>query len=363
MNASQQLQEWFNTNRQRVRDDIVRITKDMVRQKTVNVTPDRLAEFPYLTVRGDEWKVAEIVARELDSAGIPFTSHGRIEKRPNLIARLGRNTSGSRLMLAAHMDIVPPGDPARWTKLSDPFDPIELDGMLYGRGVLDNKGPLAAAIVVAKMLKEVFGSDGIAGQLQIAALCDEESTGPDGVDYGLGYLLEEKLIDATCAIAPDIGEFMQCIDIAEKGGGAMRIIANGVQAHGSTPERGVNAIYKMAKLLERLENFPFVYEPHPLLGSPTINVGVISGGAAPNVVPGDCSITIDLRLVPGQTMESVRDHMIAISKEIAEDFVVEIEASRLPHAIDPSHPLVKTIQKCAEPVLGFRPEPVGMGGA
>ena len=363
MTSAQRLQTWFNAHKQQVRDDIVRITKEMVRHRTVNVVPDKLGEHPYLAIRGEEWRVAEIVAREFGAMGVPFTSHARQEGRPNLIGRLGRNVSGHRLMVAAHMDIVPAGNIADWTKLPDPFDPLERDGMLYGRGVLDNKGPLASAIVAANMLRSALGPDGLAGQFQVAALSDEEATGPDGVDYGLGYLLEENLVDATCAIAPDIGEFMRSIDIAEKGNGVMRVTARGVQAHGSTPERGVNAIHKMAKLLERIEKFPFVYEPHPLLGHPTSNVGEISGGSAPNTVPGSCSVSIDMRLVPGQSMQAVRDQLEAVAREVADDFVVEIAAGAAPHAMDPSHPLVAAIQRCAEPVLGFRPETMGMGGA
>lgn len=363
MSPESKLQSWFEQNRQQVRDDIVRLTKEMVRQRTVNVAPDKLCEHPYLKIRGEEWRVAEIVRRELDAASIPYSSHARDEGRPNLIGRLGRNTSGQRLLIAAHMDVVPSGDPSEWTKLADPFEPVERDGMLYGRGVLDNKGPLAAALVAARMIQRVVGADALAGQLQIAALSDEEATGPDGVDYGVGYLLEEKLLDATCAIVPDIGEFMKSIDIAEKGGGVMRITAKGVQAHGSTPERGVNAIHKMAKLLAKLESFPFACEAHPLLGEPTINVGEIFGGAAPNIVPGSCTVTVDLRLVPGQTMQHVRERMIALAQEIADDFVIEIADSREPHAMDPSHPLVGAVQRRSEKVLGFRPKTIGLGGA
>lgn len=363
MSPSDSLRSWFETHSQQIRDDIVRLTMEMVRQKTVNVMPDKLVEHPYLAMRGEEWRVAKIVERELQAARIPITTHARVEERPNLIGRLGRNRSGTRLLVAAHMDVVPAGDPSDWSKLEDPFDPVERDGMLYGRGVLDNKGPLASALVAARMIQEAVGSEGIEGQLQIAALSDEEATGPDGIDYGVGYLLEEGLLDATCAIVPDIGEFMKSIDVAEKGGGVIRITAKGLQAHGSTPERGVNAIHKMAKLLERLEKFPFLYERHPLLDGPTINVGEISGGAAPNIVPGSCTVSIDLRLVPGQTMSQVRDQMIGMAREIADDFVVEIVDSRDPHGMDPDHPLVKAIQRNAEPVLGFRPEVIGLGGA
>lgn len=358
---AQSVHRWFERNQQQVRADIINLTKEMVRHKTVNVTGDKLAEHPYLQVRGQEEPVAKIVQRELSSINIPFTTHARVPMRPNVIARFGQNVSGTRLLLAGHMDVVPSGTSKDWTKLTDPFDPIEQDGVLYGRGVLDNKGPLASSLVAVKMLHEALGPNALRGQLQLAALCDEEAT--DGPDCGVGFLLEHNLLDATCAIVPDIGEFMKSIDVAEKGGGVVRITAKGVQAHGSTPERGVNAIYKMAALVSRLQNLAFSFDSHPLLGGPTLNVGEISGGAAPNIVPSTCTIHIDVRLVPGQSIHQLRSQMEAEARAIADDFVVEVLTSREPHAMDPQHPLVGAIQKRAHEVLGFEPQCMGLGGA
>jgi acetylornithine deacetylase/succinyl-diaminopimelate desuccinylase family protein len=356
------LKAWFDAHRAEVRSRIVDLTLELVRQRTVNVVPDKMAEHPYLKIRGEEWRVAEIVTRELTKAGVKYESHSRTEGRPNVIGHVGSNRSGQRLLVAAHMDVVPSGPAADWKKLDDPFAAIEKDGMLYGRGVIDNKGPLASALVGALMLKDVLGDAALAGELQIAALSDEEATGPDGVDYGVGFLLENGLIDATFAIIPDIGDHMQKIDIAEKGGGVMRVTARGVQAHGSTPERGVNAIHKMAKLLAKMEAFPFVFEAHPVLGGPTINIGEIFGGAAPNIVPGTCTISVDLRLVPGQTMEQIKAQIEELARPIADDFEVVIANSRVAHAVPPDNPLVKAVQANTRATLGFEPEVMGMGG-
>lgn len=194
------------------------------------------------------------------------------------------------------MDVVPPED--GWD--SDPFTPVEKDGFLYGRGVLDNKGPPAASLLAARVLKQVVGDDGIGGELIIAALADEEASSVEG-DFGVGYLLEEDFIRPTCAIIPDIGENMRSIDVAEKGRVVLRIVAAGVQAHGSTPERGVNAIYKMAHFVTKLEQLQLPHQVHPVLRSPTLNLGEVHGGAAPNIVPGECTAYVDVRIVPGQT--------------------------------------------------------------
>ncbi len=150
MDSRETLRNYFTANREQVTARIVDLTIEMVRQQTVNVVSEKLSDHPELKFRGEEYRVAEIVTREFDSWGIPYESHARMEGRPNVIGRLGRGESGRRLLMPAHMDIVPAGD--GWD--SDPFEPVVKDGKLVGRGTLDNKGPLAAVMVAAAILKE-----------------------------------------------------------------------------------------------------------------------------------------------------------------------------------------------------------------
>ena len=101
------------------------------------------------------------------------------------------------------------------------------------------------------------------------------------------------------------------IEVAEKGSTIFRITAFGEQAHGSTPERGINAVYMMARLLTAIEEMTLDSEEHPVLGYASLNVGEIHGGAAPNIVPGTCAIDIDIRVVPGMTKADVIGHLQA----------------------------------------------------
>lgn len=357
MRVNRQVSDYFRRHHQEVREEIVALTCRMVRERTVNVVPEKLADFPYLKQRGEEYRVAAIVCEALERWGIPFRVFEREKGRSNVVGKVGSGRGGCKLLVACHMDVVPPGD--GWD--TDPFTPVEKDGILYGRGVLDNKGPLAASLVAARVLKQVVGDDGIAGELIIAALADEEASSPEG-DFGVGYLLEEGLIRPTCAIIPDIGENMRSIDVAEKGRVVLRIVAVGVQAHASTPERGVNAIYKMARFLTKLEQLQLPHQVHPVLGGPTLNLGEVHGGAAPNIVPGECTAYVDVRIVPGQTAESVRQTIAALAEQVAQDFVVEVQSASPPHAIDPQNELVVAIQRNVEQLLGWRPLPIGMGG-
>ncbi|MCK4689688.1 MAG: M20/M25/M40 family metallo-hydrolase, partial [Candidatus Marinimicrobia bacterium] len=247
------IKRYFEDHHNEIKNRIVDLVREMVREKTVNVVSEKLPEHPYLKFRGEEYRVAKIVRRELDKISIPYEEFARMEGRPNVIGKLGMNVSGKRLLMPGHMDVVPAGD--GWD--SDPYEVIEKDGVLFGRGTLDNKGPLVSIIIAAEVLKRLGLDKQLKGELLIAALADEEAEDPDGIDYGIGYLLEEKLINPTYAVVPDIGENMKSIDVAEKGRTVFKVKAIGKQAHGSTPERGINAIYMMAKLVGEIENLKF----------------------------------------------------------------------------------------------------------
>jgi succinyl-diaminopimelate desuccinylase len=353
------VRNYFKNNREKIRESIIALTKEMVREKTVNVVSEKLTEFPYLKIRGEEYRVGEIVKRELNVAGIKFEEFARMEGRPNIIGKLGANKNGKRLLMPAHMDIVPAGE--GWD--SDPFEAYEKDDKLIGRGTLDNKGPLASILVAGRLLKEMGLADELEGELQLAALSDEEAEDPDGIDYGIGYLVDEKLINPTFAIIPDIGGFMKEIDVAEKGRTVFKITAIGKQAHGSTPERGINAVFMMARLVNEIEKLEFDYEEHPVLKSPSLNLGEMHGGAAPNIVPGKAYVYIDIRTVPGQSKEKVTAQLQACCDKVENgNFEIDCMSWNEPHGIDPDNDLVKAIQENSRKVLGFEPTTMGMGG-
>ncbi|BBB33333.1 succinyl-diaminopimelate desuccinylase [Thermotomaculum hydrothermale] len=357
MDEKAKIKAYFKENEGKIRDKIVSLVREMVKEKTVNVVSEKLSEHPYLKFRGEEYRVGNIVKREFEEHNIPYDEFARMEGRPNIIGKIGKDKNGKRLFMAAHMDIVPAGD--GWD--TDPFEVVEKDGKLYGRGTLDNKGPLASIIVAGEVLKEL-GIE-LEGELQLAALSDEEAEDPDGIDYGIGYLLEEKLINPTFAIIPDIGENMERIDIAEKGRTVFKVTAHGKQAHGSTPEKGINAVYMMAKMVCEIEKLKFDYTVHPVLGDPTLNLGEIHGGAAANIVPGQCEILLDIRTVPGMTKEQVIKKLEECAAKVeGGKFTIECMSWNEPHAVDPDNDLVKAIQINTKEVLGFEPEPFGMGG-
>ena len=358
MSGKEKIKQYFEDHKDEIIKEIVDLTKIMVKEKTVNVVSAKLSEHPYLKFRGEEYRCGNIVKDFLDRSGIEYNEYARMEGRPNIIGTLGKNENGKKLLMPAHMDVVPSGD--GWD--TDPYEAFEKDGKLYGRGTLDDKGPLASILVAGKVMKDTGLVDELKGQLMLAALSDEEAEDPDGIDYGIGYLMEENLIDPSYSVIPDIGENMVNIDIAEKGRTVFQIKSKGKQAHGSTPERGVNAVYMMARLITEMEKMKLEYTPHDVLGHPSLNLGEINGGAAPNIVPGSCEITIDIRTVPGMSKENVINQLTELTKKVEGEFEIRVMSWNEPHAIDPNNEVVDAIQKNAKEVLGFEPQCFGMGG-
>ena len=348
----------FAAHRERYEKDVIELLGRLVAARTVNAGKGRLLDCPGQEVPGEETRVVEILRPEFDALGVPHETYAKHPRRANLVATMG--TSGPTLAVGCHSDIVPPGD--GWD--TDPYVVTRKDGLLFGRGVLDNKGPLASCVAAMRLLRECEVP--LAGRFQLAAIASEEFREPDEDDPGIGYLFELGVLKPDFAIIPDIGENMRSIDIAEKGRTVVHVTAIGKQAHGSTPELGKNAVYQMARLVNRIERIAeeneLPHDEHPILGHPTVNLGIIRGGAAENIVPGECSVALDIRFVPGQTAEGLVENFRALAAEVGGEWRFDTGATSPPHAMPADHPLVGVLQRNAEQILGWVPEPFGMGG-
>lgn len=238
--------------------------------------------------------------------------------RPSVVASLGSD-AGPSLAWNGHLDVVPAGSLDTWRH--DPWaGDVDDDGMLVGRGAADMKGPIAAALAAAAALRRA--GTPIAGSLVFHLAADEELAGV----HGTKVLWERGLLTQDAAIVGEPSELQ--VGLAERGGAWFTATAYGTAAHGSQPHRGVNAITSIARFLLRL---PEVLPDriHPLVGRPTVNAALISGGSAPNVVPDRCEVDIDRRIVPGEIdPDLVRAPFIALVASIrAEHPEVEIEVA------------------------------------
>ena len=209
--------------------------------------------------------------------------------RPSVVARVG-GSGGRSLAWNGHLDTVPAGMPDTWSV--PPFAGEVVGGELVGRGACDMKGAIAAALAAIAGIRRA-GVE-LDGSLWLHLAADEELAGI----HGTRVLFERGLLDQDAAIVGEPSELR--LGLAERGGAWLTATAFGRAAHGSQPERGVNAITSMARFLLRLqEGLPD--REHDLVGRPTVNAALISGGTAPNVVPDRCVVDIDRRVIPGET--------------------------------------------------------------
>jgi acetylornithine deacetylase/succinyl-diaminopimelate desuccinylase-like protein len=153
------------------------------------------------------------------------------------------------------------------------------------------KGAIASALAAAAAIRRAGVALG--GTLDLHLAADEELAGL----HGTRVLRDAGLLHQDACIVGEPTELG--LGLAQRGGAWVTAVARGRSAHGSTPQLGVNAITSMARFLLRL---PVVLpdREHPLVGGPTVNAAIVSGGSAPNVVPDRCEVDIDRRIVPGE---------------------------------------------------------------
>lgn len=206
-------------------------------------------------------------------------------------------------MLCGHLDTVPAYD------MKDHLSGEIRDGRLYGRGSCDMKGPLSAMLCALADIKSSGAA--LKGDLIFAGVVDEEEMGK-GIEH---IALNGPFIDGAV-----IGEPTGMrLALGHKGLEWIKIDVFGKKVHGGKMENGINAIAMAGLLIQRLHNeYTKVLNAriHPVLGSPTINVGRIYGGDQPSTVPGICTLEVDRRWVPEETLEQVYEELERIFEDI-----------------------------------------------
>jgi succinyl-diaminopimelate desuccinylase len=234
-------------------------------------------------------------------------------RRPNLIATKHWNSNGPHILLNGHIDVVPPGDGWKYP----PFSATVRDNLMFGRGTADMKGSIAAMVFALSAISELEAE--LHGKVTLMVTVDEEIGGASG----LQYLVKRKLVAGDCCLVADSS--IESIKYAANGCLRFRIITYGEATHSSHPWTGTNAIDKMLKIMnlinersEQLSTVRSLIPVHPSFGvtqlRPSMSIDVISGGTKVNMIPDRCEILVDRRIIPEEDVaEEARKIISAIS--------------------------------------------------
>jgi len=310
--------------------DPVTLTQQLVRFDTINPTSPEL-------------DCARFLAELLEGGGFSVRLHEFAPGRASLVAR-APGGNGPPLCFAGHIDTVPLGA-TPWTR--NPFSGETDAGRLYGRGSSDMKSGIAALACAALDLVRT-GTLRKAG-LTLVFVAGEE-TGCEGAAHLARTSGALGTAGAMVVGEPTDGQPL----VGHKGALWLEARTRGVTAHGSMPERGVNAIYRAARAVAALESFRFEVPPDPLLGRPTLNVGTIRGGLNVNSVPDEAVIGIDIRTVPAQRHAQVREDLArALGAEVELSSRVDVPGVRT----DERDPFIEQVLDLVQRRQGRRPAP------
>lgn len=324
---------------------ITKTLQEMVRINSIN---------PGLAPGGaGEQEMAEYMGGCLRKLGMDVEVYELAPKTWNAVGLLEGRGSGRSLMLTGHLDTVGVGE------MRDPFSADIRDGKLYGRGSCDMKSGLAAILGAVKALRDAGLQP--AGDLYVAGAADEEY-----LSAGSEQLAQAYPVDGVVVAEPSGFYLVR----AHKGFIWFEVETFGYAAHGSNYVDGVDAITRMGRFLVELEKLALEQqssEEYPLLGPPSLHASLIEGGVELSTYPPSCKVKIEWRTVPGQTEEALRGLLEAISTRLkAQDPGYRVEVRTLfvrhPFQVPEDAPVVQSVVRQAEKVLGRAPEFEGMGG-
>ena len=248
------------------------------------------------------------------------------DERPSVVATKRGSGGGRSLLLNGHLDTVGVAG------MEAPLDPRIEDDRLYGRGAYDMKGALAAILLAASDVK------GLRGDVIVTLVADEE----------LASIGTEAVIDCVRADAAIVVEPTELrVAIAHRGFVGFVLETEGIAAHGSRPDLGVDAIAKMGPILVALAELDERLQTgsaHPLVGPGSLHASLIEGGQELSSFPASCVLTGERRTIPGETVEQVERELRAI----AGDAGLRIIASRDPLTGQPDHPFTELVRNIAD---------------
>ena len=286
--------------------------------------------------------------------------------RPNILATFGGKNRTKTIWIMSHLDVVPPGELSLWR--GNPFRAWVEEGKIYGRGTEDNQQDMVGALLALK----AFRTEGIKPNYNVglAMVSDEET----GSEKGIRYVLEHDnpFQKQDLIIVPDAGNPEgTLIEVAEKSILWVKFTTYGKQAHGSTPEKGINSFRAASYLVRELDNLykKFAYKD-PIFDPPISTFEPTKKEANvpnTNTIPGEDVFYMDCRILPNYNLDEVREKMGDIILKIEEKFQVQIvtEEDQTAPAAPPTPTqaqVVLALKKAVKDIYGKEARPTGIGG-
>ena len=323
-------------------DSVIRLLRDLIAIDSVN---------PSLEAGGaGEAAVAERIASELRADGIDVELTDAAPGRPNVVGVIEGRTRGRTLMLCGHMDTVGVAG------MTAPFDPLERDGRLYGRGSQDMKSGVAAMVDAAVAVARRGGL--ASGRLVVAAVADEEHASAGAELLAAGHRADGAVVTEPTDLR---------VATAHKGFEWVEVETRGRAAHGSRPADGRDAILHMGRVLACMEAVDATLqadEAHPRLGTASLHASTIHGGRAHSIYPDRCVLRFERRTVSGEAADTglaeVRTALAALARADADfDASARQLMTRPPHEIEDDHPVCRTLMQVLR-ASGLDAAPTGM---
>ena len=287
--------------------------------------------------------------------------------RPNIFAKWFGSSAERSIWILTHMDVVPPGDLRTWE--TDPFDVVEKDGKLFGRGTEDNHQGFVSSLLAVKALKDLDLK--FPHHIGLAVVADEEN----GSQYGIEAVLRDRqdiFKPNDLILIPDSGDAEGLlIEIAEKSVCWIRVEITGKQAHASVPESGSNAHRAAAHLIVKMDTLNQLFNHEEAMFIPPVSTFEPTKKEANvdniNTIPGSDVFYFDCRVLPQYDLEEIKNHLNEWTTEIEQRFGVRInlsypQYSPAPPPTSPDAPVVGVLKQAILEVTGKKARTVGIGG-
>ncbi len=310
---------------------------------------------PSLSPEGKgDYEIAHYLREYLSKLGLETHIQKLGKNRANVIAVHKGSGDGKSILLCGHIDTVSIN-----RMQIDPFNPEFVDGKVYGRGSMDMKSGVAAQISAVQSIIE--SGKRLKGDVFLILVADEEYA-----SIGMEAVLEKYSADGAILCEPTNQEII----VAHKGFSWIKIEIFGCSAHGSRPDKGVDAIVKSGKVLKAIENLGnkmLTKRKHPLLGYPSIHASLINGGIELSTYPDYCEIKLERRNLPGEKPADIANEIEKIlsdikSKDAQFKANYEILFSRPAFEISKEEPIVQSLVRAHQAAGIGMPKFKGQGG-